>query len=298
MSAELHVKAVPTEKKVDNLKLTLELGRISVIYADETFTVYITIKNISDVPVYMWNFGIMGCSEFYFQKVWKTTGSIEGRPPQKFAEKLKNFIFYLSSLRTRVKKAYTDYKKHLEESPQDAPELTEDEVKQKAKLDYLKGFHYKRIRKGGNTPKELVPGEEFTANIMGKTQKSLFFRPDKYKLTLFADYSKDNVFFRETKIESVDILASISSIMVGAAIGGGLATFLTIFQTSQDIFTLRSLFEIAGAAILSILAVVALARKTGVQTLVTIQDFWGGVLVGFLIGYSGKSFFEKIIGVS
>ncbi len=131
MSAELPAKAAPAEKKVESLKLTLELSRVFVIYADETFTVYITIKNISDIPVHIWNFGIMGSSEFYFQKVWKATGSIEGIPPQKFSGKLKNFIFYLLSLRTRAQKAYSDYKKSLEGPPQDtSKKLTDPEVEQ------------------------------------------------------------------------------------------------------------------------------------------------------------------------
>ena len=69
---------------------------------------------------------------------------------------------------------------------------------------------------------------------------------------------------------TLDIQAGLRYIVVGAVIG--------------------SIFGI----IISGFAVIAFALKTGVQPLVTIQDFWGGMLIGFLISYSGTQVFGNL----
>lgn len=51
------------------------------------------------------------------------------------------------------------------------------------------------------------------------------------------------------------------------------------------------------AAILSVAAVIFAARKSDVQSFVSVEDFWGGALVGFLIGYSGATVFEGLTGI-
>ncbi|MFD0346412.1 hypothetical protein ACFQ0M_10610 [Kitasatospora aburaviensis] len=51
------------------------------------------------------------------------------------------------------------------------------------------------------------------------------------------------------------------------------------------------------AVILSTAAIVFAARKSEAQSFVTVEDFWGGVLVGFLIGYSGTAAFAELTGV-
>lgn len=51
------------------------------------------------------------------------------------------------------------------------------------------------------------------------------------------------------------------------------------------------------AVILSGAAVVFTARKSEAQSFVTVEDFWGGLLIGFLIGYSGTAAFTDITGV-
>jgi hypothetical protein len=43
-------------------------------------------------------------------------------------------------------------------------------------------------------------------------------------------------------------------------------------------------------------AIIFSARKAEAQSFVTVEDFWGGLLIGFLIGYSGTTIFAKITG--
>ena len=46
---------------------------------------------------------------------------------------------------------------------------------------------------------------------------------------------------------------------------------------------------------MSLIATIALARKTGTQGFITVEDFFGGFVVGALIGYGGSEYFEKAI---
>jgi hypothetical protein len=62
-----------------------------------------------------------------------------------------------------------------------------------------------------------------------------------------------------------------------------------------DIFT--SSTAVVVAVILSGIAVVFMARKSEAQSFVSVEDFWGGLLIGFLVGYTGTSFFEQLTGV-
>ncbi len=130
------------------------------------------------------------------------------------------------------------------------------------------------------------------------------------------DYSNEKKkFFRETKIVEVDILTSIKSLIIGAIIGGVLGGILVRILAAQDFSILvrifaaqvttqdisliwKNLFGIFGAVITSMLAVIALSRRSSAQTLITIQDFWGGFFIGFLVSYSGKIFFERLLGIS
>lgn len=43
------------------------------------------------------------------------------------------------------------------------------------------------------------------------------------------------------------------------------------------------------------LLVIAFARKKDAQPILSIEDFWGGVLIGFLAGFLGKSFLDRFI---
>jgi hypothetical protein len=324
-------KPTPATEK---LELSLELSRTSVIYADEKFTLYFTIKNISNESLYIWYYGILGSSEFNFVTVYEETGYIEGEPPQKNIVKLKRLFSSIkdSCIRSfwdfiQLKTIYAIKKKYLEESAKSrygeegkpAAALrdeydvysdadydayytqkfyTDEEIKKKLTQDTLKNYYIDLVQYEGKLPYEILPGESVTQNIFGRTKRSLFFRPDKYKLTLISDCSDSNgVFSSVTKTVEVEILASLITIIYGALIGGVAGTLVRIFQRSSPFLDLRNLFEIIGAAILSVLAVIALARKTGVQTLVTIQDFWGGIFVGFLVGYSGKAFFDTLMGL-
>jgi hypothetical protein len=48
------------------------------------------------------------------------------------------------------------------------------------------------------------------------------------------------------------------------------------------------------ATILAAIAIIFMVRKSDTQSFVSVEDFWGGVLIGFLVGYTGTEFFETL----
>jgi hypothetical protein len=53
------------------------------------------------------------------------------------------------------------------------------------------------------------------------------------------------------------------------------------------------LIAIGGSVIMSVIATIALSRKSGAQGFITVEDFYGGFAIGALIGYGGAQYFEK-----
>jgi uncharacterized membrane protein YfcA len=91
---------------------------------------------------------------------------------------------------------------------------------------------------------------------------------------------------------NLDIRAALNSTLLGSALGGVLGAWVQALSRSQP----PDLVTLAVAAVFSAIAVVAFARKASAQQIVSVEDFWGGLFIGFLIGYLGEGFFRRLIG--
>jgi hypothetical protein len=49
--------------------------------------------------------------------------------------------------------------------------------------------------------------------------------------------------------------------------------------------------------ILGFITGIVLMRRKDVQSFITIEDLWGGILVGFIVAYAGKQFFEEFLNI-
>ena len=73
---------------------------------------------------------------------------------------------------------------------------------------------------------------------------------------------------------------------------------LQIGGVNLELITLSSLasflLSVVLAVLLSAIAIIFMARKSDAQPFISVEDFWGGLLIGFLVGYTGTSFFSEI----
>jgi hypothetical protein len=53
--------------------------------------------------------------------------------------------------------------------------------------------------------------------------------------------------------------------------------------------------SIGASVVMSLIAAIVLSRKTGTQGFITVEDFFGGFVIGAPIGYGGSQYFEKAV---
>jgi hypothetical protein len=90
--------------------------------------------------------------------------------------------------------------------------------------------------------------------------------------------------------------------MLGSMLGGLGGSLARLIQVHPDVDVNKLSYSavIGGitstllAMILSVVAVIFMARKSDAQSFVTVEDFWGGALIGFFVGYTGTSFFTEL----
>jgi hypothetical protein len=156
----------------------------------------------------------------------------------------------------------------------------------------------------------LQPGSTAIYSLVLKTRNNLLFRPLQYQLEYSLNYSFDpsrkNVHTNKAT-QLLTIRAPISSVMVGAMVGGlvgHLIRVLPVLNTNAS--SLGDVVAKLGASIiplfvtvmLSAMAVVFVTRRAEVQTFITVEDFWGGSVIGFLVGYVGTDFFNNLAKIS
>lgn len=147
----------------------------------------------------------------------------------------------------------------------------------------------------------LQPGNTVVYSLALTTRKTILFRPIQYTLQYSVNFSFEGFTGpQQTNMatQQMTIRAPIISVMSGAILGGLAGSFVRTLMQDPAAIALSKDFVILLliAVILSAMAVVFLARKSETQALVTVEDFWGGIVIGFLVGYTGVSFFEGLMG--
>jgi hypothetical protein len=156
----------------------------------------------------------------------------------------------------------------------------------------------------------LQPGSTDVWTIRLKSRKTPFFVPAKFKLQLTVIYGleapidDDTIdrrdLYSNTTPFTVQVRAALWSVILGSAFGGIIGSIARSLQGEGGAVAFSgpnansTIGAILLAAILSGAAVLFSARKSDTQSFVTVEDFWGGLLVGFIIGYSGTAAFAKI----
>ncbi|MFI7109680.1 hypothetical protein ACIBK9_25470 [Nonomuraea sp. NPDC050227] len=157
----------------------------------------------------------------------------------------------------------------------------------------------------------LEPGCTDVWTIRLGSNRSPFFIPAQYRLQLTVIYTLNPLIksnsaepasiplFSNTTTVIVPVKAALWSIILGGVLGGAIGSIGRSLQNGKtlDLLVGNQLGASVGSLLLSLIlsgaAIIFSARKSDAQTFVTVEDFWGGILIGFLIGYSGTAAFDE-----
>jgi hypothetical protein len=131
----------------------------------------------------------------------------------------------------------------------------------------------------------LQPGNSTTRIFKIKSRGILSLRPSMYRLNIEVEYELAGVKNIDTVEHTIQIRAAMLSMMFGAMLGGFLGTVAA--GGMEAVTGVRALRKLVPSLVISAVSIVLFARKKDVQPIIAIEDFWGGLAIGFLIGYSG-----------
>lgn len=143
-------------------------------------------------------------------------------------------------------------------------------------------------------PVVIHPGSERIFTVLIRTNHWLLFTPQRFQMNIQLGFEVDGVFKSQVVSASFSINPPLLSILCGSILGGGLGALARALQTPADL-SAASMVQGAGAIVMSIIASITLSRKTGAQSFITVEDFFGAFAIGALIGYGGSEYFRQAI---
>ena len=175
----------------------------------------------------------------------------------------------------------------------------------------------KTVRLESSLPEHIAlqPGSTAVYTATFSVKNSIIFTPSQYRLQFNVNYSfhpeklgdlelKSNYdeVFTNTVSHEISIRPSLFSVILGAAIGGLVGSIARLLQITHSNKTPPelpvSLVGLLISVMLSSISVIFIARKSESQSFISVEDFWGALLIGFFVGYTGASFFEQVTGAT
>ncbi|KYF52694.1 hypothetical protein BE08_25085 [Sorangium cellulosum] len=141
----------------------------------------------------------------------------------------------------------------------------------------------------------LQAGNSTARSFTVRSRRALWFRAASYRLLIEVEYEIDGASNLDTIEHVLKVSASLGSMIAGAVVGGVGGWFAARGGGAR--LDMETGVSLAASLVLVAMAVVLLARKRDVQPILAIEDFWGGVAVGFLIAYAGPSLFAGLFGL-
>ncbi len=142
---------------------------------------------------------------------------------------------------------------------------------------------------------KLAPNDILIHNFHLQTENWLFASTKEYDLNAAVSYIVDGKTHRQALHITFSTRTRISAPIIGATVGSLMGFFSKTFSTGEvssgDFPAI--IFQVLTALIFGIIAVVISVRRLGAQPVITVEDLYGGLILGFLVGYLGTDFFEN-----
>lgn len=141
----------------------------------------------------------------------------------------------------------------------------------------------------------IAPHCEVVAYFNVSTTGWLFFTPTRQTLNTQVEYKIGEKIKTQIISSGFDIKPPLKSMVIGSIIGGGLGSLARLLNSSPLPWESQIIVTIGSSIVMSLIAAISLSRKTGSQGFITVEDFFGGFVIGALIGYGGNKYFEETL---
>jgi hypothetical protein len=160
--------------------------------------------------------------------------------------------------------------------------------------------------KSGVIPVQLQPGDSVVKQFVLKSRHWLFFTPLTHRFQIQVNFSSDGVDHTDTISYEQTIRSAMAAVAIGSAAGAVVGTLLKALMkvststSSSGLIQFESVFgggfvAALGVSVLASLAVVVgFARKSAAQPIISVEDFWGGALIGFSTSFFGFDQFLQL----
>jgi hypothetical protein len=252
-----------------------------ILRKGDVFSVYVDVRNIGKEPIHIVNVKLT--SPLGFIKLSKDKmptsiwDSIRGTrigltsfefKAEQFEVRVAPFEFEIS--RSPVKTAATDSQKTATTTIPNSQKVT------------------------------VQPNESYRAEfyLQAGRRVSLIPRPDTYTISIEVEvmYASDlTATHRKQLSTDISIFPTVAGMLGGTLVGSFLGTIIRHIESPNWQFVVPILIT---NLVLGFIVGVILMRKKDVQPFVTVEDFWGGILLGYLVGFGGQALFEQITGIN
>ncbi len=123
----------------------------------------------------------------------------------------------------------------------------------------------------------------------------LFFTPQRINLSTEIRYKMAGQERTQVVSSYFDIKPPLASMIFGSLLGGSLGSIARILQNGAAFEFQSAIVSVGASVIMSLIAAIALSRKSGTQGFITVEDFFGAFVIGSLIGYGGSEYFDRAI---
>ena len=152
----------------------------------------------------------------------------------------------------------------------------------------------------GEEPIELAPNDILIHNFHLQTEGWLFVSTKEYELNAAVSYIVDGRIHRQVIRIKFTTRTRVAAPIIGAVIGSLMGSFVKTISKEEILDTTswsKIILQTIAATIFGIFATIIAVRRLGTQPVLTVEDIYGGFILGFFAGYMGRDFFETFYKV-
>jgi hypothetical protein len=120
----------------------------------------------------------------------------------------------------------------------------------------------------------------------------------KYTIVFTIKYEKKGEEYTKVVQKDISVYNHLSSMILGGVVGGIVGVLFRDWDKLSTYTLTNWIFEVFFGVLVGFIIIIILQRKSNVQSFVSINDAWGGLLAGFIAGAAGRELITSYLSVN